>query len=374
MKSFFSSIKSYFAGTFAGRYDEIILREVSQECPMIMKLLYKDFNPSKHEIKLEYVYKKAQKAKKGKKGKKGRRADIAILEGKRICCLIEIKVEDFPLKHQLEDYVSYSEKNNITFVYLTRHRPCKEELCLLENHDLCTHVMFSDLYDLARNSVSITNSSFGKTYLKYLEENGDMFTEIDPKGVKKFLTRMFLPWGGNGRIRNTKDMVDTIPSTFKNLMNNLYIINENIKGKIDCQVTIDYAIFPYIKKIDDNEYDKDGVCRDVRKGKSGGKIYLYASGSFSSKPSVVIEYGLCLKAEPKNKKKYYYNLYSAIYLGTWSITEEKYTISEKQLSDKDFCVKKLVELTKKALQPCIEDKDVKHIKKKLKNSLKMLNM
>ncbi len=367
MKSFFSSIKGYFDKTYAGRYDAIILREVSHECPKIMKLLYGDFNSSKHEIKLEYVYKK------GEKGKKGRRADIAILEGKRICCLIEIKVEDSPLKNQLEDYVSYSRKNNVAFVYLTRHKPCKEELCLLEKHVLCKHVMFSDLYDLARNSVSITNSTFGKTYLKYLEENGNMFTEIDPKGVKKFLTRMFLPWGGNGRIRNTKDMVDTIPSTFKNIMNNLYIINEDIKGKIDCQVTIDYAIFPYIKKIDDKEYDNDGVCRDVRKGKSGGEIFLYASGSFSEKPSVVIEYGLCLKAEPKNKKKYYYNLYSSIYLSGWSIAEKKYIISEKQLSDKIFCIKKLVELTKKALQSCIDEKSVKHAKKKMNKSLKLLN-
>jgi hypothetical protein len=233
--------------------------------------------------------------------------------------------------------------------------------------------MFSDMYDFARNSVAVTKSAFGKTYLKYLEENGDMFTEIDPKGVKKFLTRMFLPWGGNGRIRNTKDMVDTIPSTFKNLMNNLYIINEEIKGKIDCQVTIDYAIFPYIKKIDNKEYDKDGICRDVRKGKSGGEIYLYSSGSFAEKPSIVIEYGFCLRAEPKNKKKYYYNLYSSIFLSGYSVSEEKSTISEKQLSNKDFCVKKLTELTKEALQSCVENKDVKHAKKKIKNSLKMLN-
>lgn len=373
MKSFFSSIRSYFAGTFAGRYDEIILREVSQECPTIMRLLYKDFNSSKHEIKLEYVYKKGKKAKKGKGGKKGRRADIAILEGKRVCCLIEIKIDDSPLNRQLEDYISYSKKHNVEFVYLTRHKPCNEDLCLLEKYDFCKHIMFSDLYDLARNSVAITKSAFGKTYLKYLEENGDMFTEIDPTGVKKFLTRMFLPWGGNGRIRNTKDMVDTIPSAFKNLMNNLYIINEEIKGKIDCQVTIDYAIFPYIKKLNGKDYEKDGVCRDIRKGKSGGVIYLYASGSFSEKPSVSIEYGLCLRVEPKNKKKYNYNLYSSVFLNGWSVSEEKYTISEKQLSNKDFCVEKLKGLTKKALQACVDEKDVKHVKKKINKSLKLLD-
>lgn len=374
MRSFFSSIKNYFAGTFAGRYDEIILREVSQECPAMMRLLYKDFNSSKHEIKLEYWYKKGKKVQKGKGGGIGRRADIAILEGKRVCCLIEIKVDDSPLKGQLEDYINYSKKHNVEFVYLTRHKPCNDDLYLLEKYEFCKHIMFSDLYDLARNSVAVMKSAFGKTYLKYLEDNGDMFTEIDPKGVKKFLTRMFLPWGGNGRIRNTKDMVDTIPSTFKNLMNNLYIINEEIKGKIDCQVTIDYAIFPYIKKIDDKEYDKDGICRDVRKGKSGGEIYLYASGSFAEKPSIVIEYGLCLRAEPKNKKKYYYNLYSSIFLSGYSVSEEKSTISEKQLSNKDFCVEKLTELTKNALQSCVENKDVKHAKKKIKNSLKMLNV
>ena len=67
--SFFSCIKGYFDASYAGRYDEIILREVSQECPAIMSALYNDYDSSKHEIRIEYEYKKKVKAQKGKKGR-----------------------------------------------------------------------------------------------------------------------------------------------------------------------------------------------------------------------------------------------------------------------------------------------------------------
>ena len=313
-KSFFSCIKGYFDASYAGRYDEVILREVSQECPAIMKTLYKDYNPSKHEIRIEYEYKKNVKAQKGKNGKKGRRADIAILEGKRVCCLIEIKVNDSPLNRQLEDYINYSKKNNVNFVYLTRYEPAEDELKLFENVAPVDHMLFSDLYKFIKKDVKVKNDAIGKLYIEYLEETGNMFLDVSNVGVEKFLTRMFLPWGGNKRVRNTKDMVETIPSAFKNMMNNLNFINQSIGRKIDCQMTIDYAVFPYVKKNSENDYDSDKVCRDTRKSKAGGELYLYASGSFAGKKSVVLEYGLFLKADSKKKIRFKYSLYEGVFL------------------------------------------------------------
>ena len=375
MKSFFSSIRNYFAGTFAGRYDEIILREVSRECPAVMQALYNNYNPSKHEIKLEYVYKKGKRAQKGKGGKKGRRADIAILEGKRVCCLMEIKVCDSPLKRQLNDYIRYSKKNNVEFIYLTRYKPLEDELRLFENVASSKSLLFSDLYNFIKKDEKVNNNAIGKLYLKYLEDTGNMFLDVSNVGVEKFLTRMFLPWGGNKRIRNTKDMVETIPSAFKNMMNNLNFINQCIGRNIDCQMTIDYAVFPYVKKNSDENYDSDKVCRDTRKSKAGGDLYLYASGSFAGKNSVVLEYGLYLKADSKKKIRFKYSLYAGVFLKGTAVENayKEVKIGKTKLSDGNYCIEKLTELTKNVLEPCLGNKDLKHVKKKIKNSLEMLN-
>lgn len=236
----------YFDASYAGRYDAIILQEVSQECPSIMKILYNDFSLSKHTIVREYSYRNDVKK------SKNRRADLAIFEGEvhpcNLRCLIEIKKEDKPLKGQLEDYINFSKENKIKFVYLTQHNPSKVDFKLIRKGKFCRHILFCDLYNQIKKKSSALKNACGILYLKYLEENGNMFTEINSTGVEKFLTRMFLPWGGNGRIRKTKDMIDTIPATFKSLMNNLYLINEEIGKKIECQMTIDYSVRPYVKK------------------------------------------------------------------------------------------------------------------------------
>lgn len=372
--SFFSCIKGYFDASYAGRYDEIILREVSQECPAIMKALYKDYNPSKHEIRIEYEYKKKIRAKKGKKGKKVRRADIAILEEGEVRCLIEIKVDDAPLKKQLEDYIDYSNKHKVDFIYLTQRNPSTSDLQLIEKGTLCKHVFFCDLYNQINKKASVCKNPVGKLYIKYLEDNGNMFKKINPAGVEKFLIRLFLPWGGNGRVRNTKDMVNTIPETFKDLMNNLYLINEDIGKKIDCQMTVDYGFFPYIKKIPYKDYGKDNVCREARKKKAGGELWLYASGSFSENKSVVLEYGMCLKADPSIKQKYSYSLYAGVYLKGDAIDGGygETAISVNQMSDKNVCIKKLTGLLKAVLKEAENNKDIKHANARIRRSLKNL--
>ena len=387
--SFFSCIKGYFDASYAGRYDEIILREVSQECPAIMKALYKDYNPSKHEIRTEYEYKKKVKAQKGKKGKKGRRADIAILEEGKVRCLIEIKVDDAPLKKQLEDYIDYSNKHKVSFIYLTQRNPSKSDLLLIEKGPLCKHVFFYELNNQLNKKVSVLKNAVGKLYIKYLEDNGNMFKKINPAGVEKFLIRLFLPWGGNGHVRNTKDMVNTIPETFKDLMNNLYLINEDIGKKIDCQMTVDYGFFPYIE-IDNKKYkkynnkicinsnkvriDSDKICRDTKEIKAGGELWLYASGSFSENKSVVLEYGMCLRAEPSTKQRYFYSLYAGVYLKGDAIDggDVKTSISVNQMSNKNGCIKKLTGLLKTVLKEAENNKDVKHVNARIRRTLKNL--
>lgn len=389
--SFFSCIKGYFDASYAGRYDEIILREVSQECPAIMKALYNDYNPSKHEIITEYEYKKKVKAQKGKKGEKGRRADIAILEEGKVRCLIEIKVDDAPLKKQLEDYIAYSNKYKVDFIYLTQRNPSKSDLELIKKGALCKHIFFYDLYNQIKKKTSVCKNPVGKLYMKYLEDNGNMFKEINPTGVKKFLTRLFLPWSGNGHVRNTKDMVETIPATFRDLMNNLYLINEDIGKKIDCQMTVDYGFFPYIKIYcekckEKNCKDKicitsnkvcigsDKICRETKDLKAGGVLWLYASGSFSENKSVVLEYGMCLKADPSKKQKYFYGLYAGVYLNGDAIDngDKMIGVTVRQMSDKNVCIKKLTGLLKSVLEEAENNKDVKHVKARIKRSLKNL--
>lgn len=395
--SFFSCIKGYFDASYAGRYDEIILREVSQECPAIMKALYNDYNPSKHEIITEYEYKKKVKAQKGKKGKKGRRADIAILEEGDVRCLIEIKVDDAPLKKQLEDYIGYSNKYKVDFIYLTQRNPSKLDLEKIGKGPLCKHIFFYDLYNQIKKNASVCKNPVGKLYIKYLEDNGNMFKEINLVGVEKFLTRLFLRSGRclrsgrKKRVRNTKDMVETIPATFKNLMNNLYLINEDIRKKIDCQMTVDYSFFPYIE-IDYNEcmdekckdkiciksnkvcIDSDKICRDTRKLKAGGELWLYASGLFPENKSVVLEYGMGLKADPSKKHVYYYSLYAGVFLKGNAIDNgyEEVPISVKQMSNKNTCIKKLTGLLKVVLEEAENNKEVKHVKARIKRSLKNL--
>ena len=185
---------------------------------------------------------------------------------------------------------------------------------------------------------------------------------------------MFLPWGGNKRVRNTKDMVETIPSAFKNMMNNLNFINQSIGRKIDCQMTIDCAVFPYVKKNSENDYDSDKVCRDTRKSKAGGELYLYASGSFAGKKSVVLEYGLFIKADSKKKIRFKYSLYAGVFLKGYVIDNayKEIMIGKTKLSDGNYCIEKLTDLTRNVLESCLCNKDLKHVKKKIRNSLKML--
>ena len=389
--SFFSCIKGYFDASYAGRYDEIILREVSQECPAIMSALYNDYDSSKHEIRIEYEYKKKVKAQKGKKGEKGRRADIAILEEGKVCCLIEIKVDDAPLKKQLEDYVAYSNKYKVDFIYLTQRNPSKSDLELIKKGALCKHIFFYDLYNQIKKTASVCKNPVGKLYIKYLEDNGNMFKKINPAGVEKLLIRLFLQWGGHGHVRNTKDMVETIPATFKDLMNNLYLLNEDIGKKIDCQMTVDYSFFPYIKIdcekckekkckdkicITSNKVciDSDKICRKTKDLKAGGELWLYASGSFSENKSVVLEYGLGLKADSSKKQKFFYKLYAGVYLKADSIDNgyEEMSITVKQMSDKNVCIKKLKDLLTSVLEEAKNNKDVKHVKARIKRSLKNL--
>lgn len=366
MSSFFSRISGYFDASYAGRYEAIIIQEVARECPALMTLLFNDYDSKKHKIELEYYYSDF-------KGK-SRRADLAVLQGEYPVFLMEIKFDDSSLDGQLESYVDFVKGNRkVSFLYLTKNTPTSKELENLQHCKRTNHVLFSDLCVKMMKTKSVYFNSYGKMYIQYLKEVCNMFAEIDKDGLEKFLTRMFLPWGGNKRVRKRVHMVETIPTTFKNLMGNIDLINNELKSRIDCQMTVDYTICPYIQKINKDDLDCKSSIFVEDKNKAGGIMWVYASGSFSEKPkSITIEYGMKFDASIKRSKKFKYVFYAAVGVGKEEYYVESNPTSAKILSDKKKSIKKLVQLIMSSLEDCVKIEQLGQVKRKLKRTIEQL--
>ena len=359
MSSFFSKIRNYFAASYAGRYEAIILSEVANECPDIIKCIYRKFNPSLHQIDLEYCY------------QEGRRADIAIrdLESGLPVFLLEIKCEDEPLEGQLESYISYVKHHkDVDFLYLTKHVPFNEELQKIsKDPKRIKHMLFSELWGILQKKDKIQNNLFGKTYLQFLKEEGNMYEKLDEASIKKLLVRFFLPNGRNGAgsIRSEENMLVNFPDSFRNLLNNMSILNDEIKPFFEGKrISIDFSMQPQTKENDDGW------------NKIGGNFYVYAYGPIfnDGKNWVNVEYGIELTVEIVDKKP---QMESFVYGKIYSKKEYKYRYSSAKfnvISDKKQMVKIIKRKLIDALSAGLKIDEIKQAKIEIKNALKKLRM
>ena len=287
-QSFFSRIQSYFDSSYAGRYEAAILSEVGKECPDIIISLFKEYDPEQHEINLEYGY------------QPGRYADLAICdkETRLPVFLLEIKKEDTPLKGQLEDYADYVKRHkDVQFLYLTKHIPSNADMQKLPKTKRARHMLFSDLLSFLLKKNNIQNDPYGKLYIQFLKENGNMYEKLNEDIVRQLLARFFLQNGDTGEKRfmsKSKLLVD-FPNTFHHLFNNMALLNDEIKPLLGGKIfTVDFYIEP----------EREEVNESIEK--TGGDFYVYAYGLITKDKNknerAYIEYGIQLSIERAKKK------------------------------------------------------------------------
>lgn len=358
MNSFFSRISDYFDASYAGRYEAIILAEIANECPDIIKCIYRKFKPSLHQVDLEYCY------------QAGRRADFTIrdIESGEPVFLLEIKCEDKPLDGQLESYIYYVKSHkNTEFLYLTKHLPSSEDLQKISKDPKhAKHMLFSEFLSILLKKDKIQNNPFGKAYLQCLKEEGYMYEKLDEDSVKKLLVRFFLPNGRNGAgsIRSEENMLVNFPDSFRNLLNNMSILNDEIKPFFEGKrISIDFSMHPQTKENDDG-WDK-----------IGGDFYVYAYGPIfnDGKNWVNVEYGIGLTIECVDKKP---RMESFVYGKIYSKKKWEFRYSSAEfnvISDKKQMVKIIKKKLIDALSAGLKIDEIKQAKTEIKSALKKLS-
>lgn len=359
-QSFFSRIQSYFDSSYAGRYEAAILSEVGKECPDIIISLFKEYDPEQHEINLEYGY------------QPGRYADLAICdkETRLPVFLLEIKKEDSPLKGQLEDYADYVKRHkDVQFLYLTKHIPSNADMQKLPKMSQIKHLLFSDLLSILLKKDKILNNPYGKLYIQFLKENGNMYEKIDAKTVRHLLVRLFLQNGktGEGRFMSAKKLLIDFPDTFRNLFTNMSLLNDEIRPLLGGNIfTVDFYISPEIEK----------------EKKAGGDFYVYAYGLITKNKNkneyAYIEYGIQLSIERSGKgNKVSGHLYGSTYFygkkhkGKKNIYKAK-KIGLTIISDKKKTIKKLNELITDVLKESLENAQMKSVQNSIDKIIEKL--
>ena len=352
-QSFFSRIQNYFDASFAGRYEAAILLEVGKECPDIIKSLFKEYKSKQHQINLEYGY------------QPNRYADLAICDKKTglPVFLLEIKKEDKSLDGQLEDYADYVKKHqNVKFLYLTKHIPPNADMQKLPKNKRTKHLLFSDFLNSLLEKEKVRNNPYGKSYIQFLKESGNMYEKIDPTTIRQLLVRLFLQNGdtGEGRFMSKKKLLVDFPDTFHHLFNNMTLLNEEIRPLLgENKFTVDFFIDPEI------ENGKKSIT------KKGGDFYVYAYGLITKKNKkeyAYIEYGIQLSIERSEKENkptcYLYGKTS--FFGSNHTKKKREERSEEErlykakkielssISNKKTILKKLKELLMDVLEESLE--------------------
>ncbi|HLF95913.1 MAG TPA: hypothetical protein VI457_02110 [Methylococcaceae bacterium] len=306
MESFFSRIKSYFSGDYGGRYLELILKEVGVFDGGVGAALFpkglKDgirFNKAKHrfEVECRFVVPNTKGAE--------RIADIAVVEvdSDEIIGLVEIKYEDHKQPTnaaQLMDYIAYSSKHGVPFVYLTQYYPPSSDLDALRESQ-SRHFLYSDIAQELDQK-----NHLSRLLIEYFKENGLMYEQIDIELLGKLLIRFFNPQRGHGKIRNIEHMTNLIPETFRQVLQNMRLLSSEIRhcfvgiDEKSRQPSIDFCLQPKYNKKKIAALVKDSESFDDIEpdspARSGGRLCVYAmqslySGQDRDNNWLYVEYG-----------------------------------------------------------------------------------
>lgn len=369
MKSFFSSISSYFSSTYGGRYISIIISEIAKEEPIIMNCILGNnkFNKDKHIVATEYCY------------KKGRRADIAILSkaNNKIISLIEVKYEDENNDNckQLEDYIGFAKEHKCDFVYLTQYYPPDYQLELVKSSGY-KHVLFSDV---AKNINNICSDfKLCQLFVKYIEERGLMFNEeIDTNAFRKFLLRSFNPWNGHGKIQCNDDMIENSQKSFSEIMKNIDVVANGLLNFIPNtgrRPTIDFTMEQFINlsKIPKEDRENGDEIALPAKSKTGGKLYCFARFALNQEQLkrdnfwLYISFGFVFTVE-KGKKDYITEVYSEIDSKQLNniCLYEPVKVNNTIVNKEKLLIKKIREVLRKVTDKALLNEDMGCHKQKL---------
>lgn len=226
------------------------------------------------------------------------------------------------------------------------------------------HMLLSELLNILQKKDKVQNNPIGKMYLQFLKEEGNMYEKLDEDSIKKLLVRFFLPNGRNGAgsIRSAENMLVNFPDSFRNLLNNMSILNDEIKSFFEGKrISIDFSMHPQTKE-NDNGWDK-----------TGGDFYVYAYGPIFNdrKNWVNVEYGIELTIDSVDKKPRIF-VYGKIY----SNKEYEYRYSSTKfnvISDKKQMVKIIKKKLIDSLSAGLKKNEIKQAKTEIKAALKKLN-
>ena len=358
-KSFLSRIHGMFDSStdsrFSGRFIENVLVEAAKEDIGVAKCLFKNSNSS-DTWTTEYSF---------KVGGALRRADIALLdEALSPKALFEIKYDDNKNKKnsaQFKDYLSYSKKNNIAFICLTKNFLADKNHEKLEKSG--SLVLFSTLSE----KISSLRKKSGITTLleDYMKNEGLAMLPLDEEAFRIFLIRLFCPIRGvKKNAGSPSKMSFDVPNSFSTVTNNMAIISKEMNHLIQSrEPTIDYRPYPtylmqYLGKGNSADDPEKHFVPSVGAKKTnanmvraGGRLDIFARHVLKTSPRVDLSYGINFKVDATGKVQF--SLWSEIWSRSLTdqeiLNETDYLKDFRKLNDKKFLLRSFTQLAKKSL-------------------------
>lgn len=240
MTSFFRAIRSYFKTDYDGRYLALLLREIAVHEPASMAALLDiasiksksamwsdikaDLRSRLLSIKCEVTF------------AKGRRADLALLSGRELRLLFEIKeYDDINPKNdkQIDDYLKEASRG-LGFIYVYRFSPQQEyyQRLLAAQHSGKPVATLS--YDEIYRVLSKQGAPIANLLCKYLEDIGvGVYRALDQTERKhlSFLLVQLLGFPhktGMGKLQS-QSAAESIPLYFETFLGNAEVIGEAIR-------------------------------------------------------------------------------------------------------------------------------------------------
>lgn len=306
--AFFSEVQKWFSTGFDGRYiGKIILEWEKEDRAGFSAFIRRELGvqlPSGYRLEAEHWY---------KPGRERRAADLAIFSDDYDTApivLIEIKWNDKLIvdretdRAQLKDYVQYCGIHKTChLLVLTKDALKIEELKQIEElKGRGKRCYFGNLFCHLDES----SSGIAKMLLDFLQDKGVIVNNIEQKALFQFFHRFVNPYKGSN-YKVSKGQLSSGPDQFRNLLNNMRLVAEDISPKffeqkgINRKATVDFTFYPFfskkklakeIKAIEDEEFQPNVAAR------SGGEILVHATEIICKSPTIKIEYGFRFLVKP----------------------------------------------------------------------------
>ena len=306
-QTFFSTlqgwVKSQFGADYGGRFVGQLIKQVS-DCDLapFQKFFAEITSDSRYlrcrlRIEAELGFRSSGRA---------RRADLAVFLDDRLAMLVELKYRDRLANgrsrkpSQLTDYLaicrSHPSKPKFLLLYRDSPEPSQLRKIRQEGHYVAPYQALVPHLREAKHPLSAM-------FVSYLQEEGLVIDPIDTDRLYRFLHRLFLPWGGSGRINITSE-IEEGPLQFQHVLNNMRLmaaeitprLRELIGADIKRSATIDFVLAHRFKtgKVSKLIATTKGKNLDVYSdARTGGTLDVWAQNALpSSRRWFYLGYGL----------------------------------------------------------------------------------